>query len=400
MRLLNQNVQWHLTEVCSNRCKHCYIGDSTNNKRRESQLDFNGLLRILNNIGEFEKKYDVSAGVYSLTGGDPFEHPDFERLMEELYLRKKVIKILGIPERITKETLELLDKFHVDTYQLSLDGMQDTHDTIRGNGSFDKTINAIEMLNQYSRIHPHIMYTLHEKNCEELFELIEYLDYLGLDVSFSFDFLVLQGQAKSNFNIMDKTMVDRILEKYRKKLLELKERGSKLVLREKVKLFETFNVKDANVKFKQYSYVSGCPCGIGSVSILPNGDLLPCRRLPITIGNLTQEKYSDLFLNNVMMRKLRRISSYKLCWDCDYAKVCRGCPALSYSTTGDAFGELIYCNRKKKVEPELNEPPLDCTEEEEFEYIMNNLSSAIQKEGIEDNMEAIKYDIFRRYLLG
>lgn len=399
MKLLNQSVQWHITEVCPNRCKHCYIDGNTNYERRKNELNMDGLITILQNLDEFERKFDVSIGTYVLTGGDPFEHADFEKLLSEIYLRGKIIKILGIPERISKETLMLLDRYNVDTYQVSLDGMKNTHDMIRGKGSFDRTIDAIRLMNELSNVHPHIMYTLHKQNCNEMFELIHYLGNSNLSVSFSFDFLVLEGQARKNFSMVNKEEVDEILIQYRKERLRLKEENSKLILREKVKLFETFDIEGANDKFKKYSYISGCMCGIASVAILPNGDLLPCRRLPITIGNLLEDSYSELFLNNVLMRKLRRISSYKMCGDCDYGKVCRGCPAVAYSVTGDPFDEMIYCNRKKKVEASLCEPPIDCTEKEEFAFVTNNLISSIQREGALANMSALKHDIYKRRLL-
>lgn len=336
---------------------------------------------------------------FAVTGGDPFEYADFERFLDELSVRGKEINILGIPERVTKENLEMLSKYNVTTYQVSLDGMKNTHDMIRGEGSFDKTIEALKFIENKSSIKAHIMYTINRENCDEMFDLIDYLLKEDISALFSFDFMVLEGNAKSNLNLLEKDKVDEILDRYRKIRMKLKHTNSKLVLKEKIKLFETFNINDANKKFKKYSYISGCSCGIASISILPNGNLLACRRLPVVIGNLVTEDYAELFFNNPIMRKLRRISSFKECNNCDYAKVCRGCPALAYSVTGDIFGAMPYCNKKKEIIPLLNEPAIDCSLEEERAYLTNNLAAAIEKEGVEQNMCAIKYNIYLNCLI-
>lgn len=295
MKTSYQTIQWHITEVCPNRCKHCYIGDVTNEERRCNELRLKEMIMILDNFQKFENKYDAEIKHFVITGGDPFEHPDFKEFLEELNNRNKNITILGIPERISEENIRLLEKYHISQYQMSLDGMSETHDMIRGKGSFEKTIKALKLMNQTSKIYPAIMYTLHQQNCDEMIEVIDYLEQEGIEASFSFDFMVLEGLAKKNFQMLNKYQVDEILEKYRKKKAESRKKHSKLVLREKVKLFETFDIQDANEKFEKYTYISGCYCGLNGCSVLPNGDCLPCRRLPIKIGNLLQQDYTDIF---------------------------------------------------------------------------------------------------------
>ena len=47
-----------------------------------------------------------------------------------------------------------------------------------------------------------------------------------------------------------------------------------------------------------FSVCDGCYNGICSVSILPNGDVYPCRRLPIKVGNLLTESFEDILHAN------------------------------------------------------------------------------------------------------
>lgn len=397
-KVLIQSVQWHITEVCPNRCKHCYINDATNIIRRKQELSFDKLMMILDNLESFADKYNIDISTFAITGGDPFEHPDFEKLLQELYSRGKRIKILGIPERVSVDTLTLLKQYHINSYQVSLDGMKETHDMIRGRGSFDETIKAIKMLAECGGIQPHIMFTVHRQNSKELMPLIDYLVQEDVDAFFTFDFWVMNGTEECQMGLLNNMEIDRLLIEYREKESQLKRKGSKLKLKEKVKLFNTLDIEKPNEKFSKYAYISGCSCGISSIAILPNGDVVPCRRLPIVVGNLLEDSYEEIFLDNELMKKLRRISYYKKCGNCDYAKVCRGCPALAYSITGDVFGELLYCNRKKEICPITMEPPLDCKRDQEFAYVTNNILKAIQEEGISENLEAIKYNLRKNLL--
>ena len=399
MSRLAQSVQWHITEACPNRCKHCYISNSSNDSRRLQELGFLDFVQILDNLSMFEQRYDVSINNFALTGGDPFVHEDFENLLAELSRRGKSIRILGIPERITPHNIQLMQRYNVQMYQVSLDGMQETHDAIRGPGSFIRTIEAIRKLNEVSDIAPNVMFTLHSGNYQELFELICYLDSLNMEISFSFDFLVFEGQAQKGFGLLPQEVIADIFTRYRQENLRLRAAGRKLVLREKVKLFETFDITDASKIFEKYSLIGGCSCGISSITILPNGDLYPCRRLPIVIGNLLHDDYADLFLNHPIMRKLRRISSFSYCKNCDFAKLCRGCPALAYSIFRDPFEKMPYCVYKKETSLTSSEPSLDCSAEEEFAYLTNDLASHFKRDGFLENRPAVLHDIYKRLFI-
>ena len=58
--------------------------------------------------------------------------------------------------------------------QISLDGLQETHDFIRGSGSFEKTMKTIKQLYDNDvRFYIHFVYN--SKNYKELYELKKYL---------------------------------------------------------------------------------------------------------------------------------------------------------------------------------------------------------------------------------
>ena len=96
---------------------------------------------------------------------------------------------------------------------------------------------------------------------------------------------------------------------------------------------------------------------------------------------------------------ITRISSFMECVDCDYAKVCRGCPALAYSVSGDPFSAMPYCSQKEKVTSLITEPDISCSEEDELLYITNTLTKHISQDGVTDNKSALYHDIYKKVFI-
>ena len=77
---------------------------------------------------------------------------------------------------------------------------------------------------------------------------------------------------------------------------------------------------------------TGCSIGNNSVTMLPDGTLLACRRLPIQIGNIKQGGLRTVFIESETLNKLR---NHKLtrCDNCRLLPFCRGCRAIAYGIT-------------------------------------------------------------------
>ena len=82
-----------------------------------------------------------------------------------------------------------------------------------------------------------------------------------------------------------------------------------------------------------------CTAGDMLITVLPNGDVVPCRRLPITVGNVIETPLEQLYYESPMLRSLRdrdRVS--RGCETCACESLCRGgLRCLSYAVTGDPF---------------------------------------------------------------
>ncbi|MBO5600965.1 MAG: radical SAM protein, partial [Candidatus Methanomethylophilus sp.] len=162
--------QWHITEACDQRCKHCYIY-ALGSHAKFREMSFSDMEKVLQNIRTFCRKAGREPYLY-ITGGDPILHPRFWDLLELLNKDNMRIAILGNPFHLTPEVCRRMRELGVVKYQLSLDGLKDTHDRIRQPGSYDATMSAIPMLRD-AGIDVAIMSTVSKWNVSEIPSLVD-----------------------------------------------------------------------------------------------------------------------------------------------------------------------------------------------------------------------------------
>lgn len=123
-------LELQVTTRCNLRCRHCYIEAGGN-----EELSFKEVASILK---EFE---DMQGLRLLITGGEPLLYSQFDSLNDFLpsISVRKILLTNGI--LLTRERAESL---RVDEIQISIDGLESGHDALRGNGTFAKTLSALE----------------------------------------------------------------------------------------------------------------------------------------------------------------------------------------------------------------------------------------------------------------
>jgi len=85
--------------------------------------------------------------------------------------------------------------------------------------------------------------------------------------------------------------------------------------------------------------VNGCVAGYSSLTILPNGDVYPCRRLPIYVGNVLKQSLEEIFYNSKELKRLRSPENIDIrCRNCLYSNECMGgakCVSYGYWQSPD-----------------------------------------------------------------
>jgi radical SAM protein with 4Fe4S-binding SPASM domain len=123
-------LELQITDKCNLTCKHCYLGDT--HGRELSPLE---LKKVLD---EFEAMQGLRL---MITGGEPLMHGRFREFNELLpeYAFRKILFTNGL--LLDRDMIRAL---RVDEVQLSVDGMARGHDYLRGPGSFQKVMKALE----------------------------------------------------------------------------------------------------------------------------------------------------------------------------------------------------------------------------------------------------------------
>jgi len=220
--------------------------------------------------------------------------------------------------------------------KISLDGADaQIHDSIRQEGSFAKVIENLSLIKKENGFEIILMFTIMKRNYRSLPSLVRLCEDLGVDGLILERFIPL-GRGRES--------MDEVLEKGQwKELVET--------------LLELFSVKTDEHDVLPYqafqvifrggeTELLGAPCVIGrdGLCIMPEGSVFPCRRFPISIGNLLKESLKEIWEGSKILGQLREKENLKgRCGRCDIED-CRGCRSLALSLTGDYLEEDPHCS--------------------------------------------------------
>ena len=181
-------LQWHITNECQNKCKHCYQKDYS---KQEIQID--NAKKIVDDLIKCSQIMNVEPKV-SITGGDPLLSKNFFDIAYNLKRYNIKFSILGNPELLLSNNIyyDKLKDLNLDFYQLSLDGNVLIHDKLRYEGSFKKTTQAIKELVEKG-IKVNILSTITRLNYDTIFEVMDLSYSLGAN---HWDFSRYVGENK------------------------------------------------------------------------------------------------------------------------------------------------------------------------------------------------------------
>ncbi len=317
---------WEITLRCNLRCSHC---GSSAGLPRANELTTQECFRLCEELAELGCE-DVS-----LMGGEPF-------LREDWFSIAQCIKNLGMNLSIVSNGT-ILDKFIDKISQLkpkvvgiSLDGMKESHEKIRGKGTFEKVIRAIELLREKG-IQTTVITTVSKINFKDLPEMKNLFYKKGIN---------WQIQIAMPFGNFKKEQMLSKEEFYATALFIAKERIENS--------FKNLPVIGAHC----YGYFSkilpgcsweGCSAGITSIGITSDGGIVGCLSMGndrFIEGNIREKSLKEIWENPNSFSYNRKFDKNQLgpnCKDCKYGAICKGgCNAMSYILTGQ-FHNDPYC---------------------------------------------------------
>lgn len=330
--------QWHITEACDQRCKHCYIY-ALGSHAGFRQMDGDDMDTVLANIKEFGRKARRIPYLY-ITGGDPILHPGFWSLAEKLRAGQIPFAILGNPFHLDDDVCRRLSEYGCRKYQLSLDGLEVTHDRIRRPGSFRETIEAIPCL-QRAGMTVAIMATVSKWNYREMPELIDVVVKHKADV-FAFARYCPDADSKDACCSPEayKWMLEQCWERFERY------KGGPTWFNLKDHLWTLFKYEKGLFNPADYpgddTVYDGCNCGNCHLTILSDGTVYACRRMESKVGNALRDDLYDLFVGE-KMDAYRKYEEFEKCSRCELLRFCRGCPAVAYGYYGSMYAPDPQC---------------------------------------------------------
>ncbi len=337
--------QWHITDNCNLRCAHCYQEDYTD----KSDMSLEELIiiadKLFRTLSQWKKKGDIS-----VTGGEPFIRKDLFFFLEYLDTSRHVsnLDILSNGTMLTNENVErLLPLTKLHSVQISLDGASpETHNKIRGQGAFEKAIRGIRTLNHHG-IGTKIMFTLQRCNMIDVPSIIDLAIDEGVQ-GLTIERVVPIGSAE---NMRDSLLTPQEIQdiyQYISDRADLEyEKGTQLRILKYRPLWINIDPSRARyesntVPHKELGAV--CSIGLDGLCILPDATVLPCRRLPIPIGNLKRDSLEKIWFTSDLLWQIRDKRNLKgICNSCEWIPRCSGCRSMAYACTGDYLAEDPQC---------------------------------------------------------
>ena len=307
------------------------------------------LINLANGLFATLSKWGKMAD-FSITGGEPFLKKELFTLLEHLNLSQHTyaIDILSNGTLIDIDAAKRLkDLNKLKFVQLSLEGAsQETNDKIRGQGTFEKVIQNIRMLSSY-KIDVNIMFTLQRSNMQDIPSLIDLAieqNVRGLTI----ERMIPIGSASEHTDKMLSPEEIRDIFQYIADRSDLEyDKGRKLHILKYRPLWVIIDPCRAKVGVDtapKRELGASCSIGLDGICILPDATVLPCRRLPIPIGNLQRDSLHKIWHRSELLWRIADKRNLKgKCSTCQLVPRCGGCRAMAYAYTGDYLSEDPQC---------------------------------------------------------
>ena len=332
--------QWHITDECDQRCKHCYIFSEECGKKPDT-MTWPQMEDTFYNCLDFCELYDRLPYFY-ITGGDPILHPDFWKLLRLLKEHNIPFTILGNPFHLNDEVCRKLKEYGCEKYQLSLDGLRETHDWFRKPGSFDITLEMISCIKR-AGIRSVVMTTVSDRNIDEVPQIIDLAVTHVVDI-FAFARYCPTSEEKNTG--IEPMRYRALLAECDRKFKAYEALGCKTYFSKKDHLWTLYEYETGAFTIPATAEAGmiygGCNCGNCHLTILPNGDLYACRRVQNSkVANVFEDRIADAWVCE--MEAYRDYDKFKKCSRCELKAWCRGCPAVASGARGDFYDADPQC---------------------------------------------------------
>lgn len=311
--------QIHLLDQCNLRCTHCYVGDTRFTPRQMPPLDT--IKSRVKAISDFSKGQGFKDHTMNISGGEPTLREDLLEIISYIKENGAVPMLLTNGMVFTEGFAQKVKEAGCNNLQVSIEGLGDYNDSIRGEGTYEKAVQAVKNA-KAAGLNAVIGTTLSRGNIGNIKEFFRTLDGLA-----------------DKFHVREVTGIGAGAD------LDL------LTLEDRKEFYEFAYNWDGQTRIfvedPPYCTIAddlpdkraGCAAFICLLCVDVDGSVYPCRKAPVKMGHV--DDLEDAW-NSETAKRLRTRDFNGKCGTCDIKWSCGGCRGNA-AAAGDILGSDDRC---------------------------------------------------------
>lgn len=321
-------VFWEVTDKCNSRCRHCFNNIKHNEKIDLTYEQMKGIVDELNNNGVFRVK---------VTGGEPFCRQDLFCILDYLETKNINFIIYSNGKLINEHAAKHLKKYnHLLCVRISIDGNQETNDSIRGDGAFNAAFAALKILSN-NNVRCQLNYTITRLSYMQLSEISELLISEKINCKINVGLIKISGASIDNNDLC---------------FLEEREFIQALdSIKEQIKSCDNIESYELlpPIYYQLFGKKFGCPAARLTATINSSGQVYPCGLFSgiseFICGDVLSDGLKKAWRGE-KMTVFRNMEPCEKCNDCEiYTTKCTGaCRGNAYHYYNSLCAQDINCS--------------------------------------------------------
>ncbi len=334
-------IAWEITRSCNLACAHCRA--AAHCEPYPGELSLEECKAVMDDIAS------ITDPILIITGGEPLMRPDIWEIIDYAF-EKGLHPVIGTNGTMIDDAMaKRIAESGIPKVSVSLDFPDaEGQDAFRGQkGAFDETVAGIKNLEKYG-VHVQVNTTVTKANATKLDEIHKVSQDLGATDFHPF-LLVPTGRGEDLIDVeLTPEEYDEVLtwayHRQKTSCMAFKPTDAPQYFRIMRQRAATEGIRITPETHGRMAVSRGCLGGITFCFISHVGDVQPCGYFDMQLGNVKEQKFSDIWTNSPVFDDLRHYDRLKgKCGACEYKGVCGGCRARALSVYGDYMETEPYC---------------------------------------------------------
>ncbi len=318
---------WECTWRCNLSCRHC--GSDCKMSSNVADMPAEDFLAAVDTLRGHVNPHQVSIVI---TGGEPLVRNDLEAVGVQLYQRGFPWGIVTNGILLTDERLQSLRRAGIHNITVSLDGLEKTHNWMRGNpNSFACACAAIKRTAQCHDINFDVVTCVNRRSLNELSELKEWLIAAGVKAWRLFTIFPAGRAAEHKEFELTRDELRQLMDF----IVDVRREGH-------IKASFCCEGFMAGYEGRVRDYFFDCQAGISIASILLDGGIGACPsiRADYRQGNIYEDNLWNVWQNRYELYRNRAWMKTGPCQNCSFWRYCEG----NGIHLRDSDGQLMHCH--------------------------------------------------------